>query len=89
MTLVSQRLPLAVQTRKRPLDSPEGIEDARRRGLNAGPKPHATLTLPASARRLRECGNRRRLMRLEADIRLLDKRLAEMVATNAVFRSAL
>jgi len=25
----------------------------------------------------------------EADIRLLDKRLAEMVATNAVFRSAL
>ena len=50
MILVSQRLPLAVQTRKRPLDSPEGIEDARRRELNAGPKPHATLTLPASAR---------------------------------------
>ena len=33
--------------------------------------------------------SKRRLVRLEADIRLLDKRLAEMVATNACFRSAL
>ena len=31
MTLVSQRLPSAVQTRKRPLDSPEGSRIARRR----------------------------------------------------------
>ena len=30
-------------------------------------------------------GSRRRIVRLEADIRLLDKRLAEMVATNAAF----
>ena len=29
--------------------------------------------------------SKRRLIRLEADIRLLDKRLAEMVATNAAF----
>jgi transposase len=29
--------------------------------------------------------SKRRLVRLEADIRLLDKRLAEMVATNAAF----
>src|SRR5258707_6939607 len=29
--------------------------------------------------------SKRRMIRLEADIRLLDKRLAEMVATNAAF----